>query len=129
MDGEDPDDAELAAMLEAEAAQRGVVEADVGGTSNDPATRPSVAQISVKVIPFAARDEIVSMSRDGMMINVTAAAEAGSANKAVISLLAGALGVKSYQISLLKGHYKPRKTLQIAGLSQQVADDKLASLS
>ena len=129
LDGEDVDESELAAMLEADAAERGVELPALDVDSPDAAGKPNVAQINVKVIPFAERDEVVSMSKDGITISVMTAAESGSSNKVVINLIAGALGVKSYQVSLLKGHYKPRKTLQVAGLTQDSVDMRLASLS
>lgn len=129
MDGEDVDDKDIAALLEADAAERATVLPALDVGADDAAARPNVAQINVKVIPFAERDEVVGMGADGITIQVTAAAEEGRANKVVISLVSGALGVKPYQVSLLKGHYRPRKTLQIAGLAQDAVDQKLSSLS
>jgi uncharacterized protein YggU (UPF0235/DUF167 family) len=126
MEGEEVDDRELAAMLEADAAQRGV---ELPAMEGEIASAPNVAQINVKVVPFAERDELLNMSKDGITIQVTSAAEEGSANKSVIHLVCGALGVKPYQITLLKGHYRSRKVLQVAGLAQEAVDEKLANFS
>lgn len=98
---------------------------DVAG---EPA-RTRTATITVKVIPFAQKDELVSMRRDGISIQVTCGPEEGQANKAVIELVAQALGIKPYQVTLMKGHYKPFKTVQVAGYDQAELDLKMASYS
>lgn len=126
MEGEEVDDRELAAMLEADAAARGV---EAPALEGEVPAAPNAAQINVKVVPFAQRDELLSMGPDGITIQVTSAAEEGGANKSVITLICGALGVKPYQVTLLKGHYRSRKVLQVAGLSQETVDEKLASFS
>jgi uncharacterized protein (TIGR00251 family) len=87
------------------------------------------AVLSIKVIPFAKQNELVSMRRDGITIQVTCGPEEGQANKAVIDLIAQALAVKPYQVTLLKGHYKAFKTVQIAGYDQNELDLKMASYS
>jgi uncharacterized protein len=93
------------------------------------AARTRVAQLTVKVIPFAQKDELVSIRRDGISIQVACGPEEGQANKAVIDLVAQALNIKPYQVTLLKGHYKPFKTVQVAGFDQSELDVKLASYS
>jgi uncharacterized protein (TIGR00251 family) len=98
------------------------------GAAGEPA-RTRVAQLSVKVIPFAQKDELVSMRRDGISIQVTCGPEEGQANKAVIELVAQALNIKPYQVTLMKGHYKPFKTVQVAGFDQHELDVKMASYS
>jgi uncharacterized protein YggU (UPF0235/DUF167 family) len=98
------------------------------GAAGEPA-RTRVAQLTVKVIPFAQKDELVSMRRDGISIQVTCGPEEGQANKAVIDLVAQALAIKPYQVTLLKGHYKPFKTVQVAGFNQSELDLKMASYS
>lgn len=92
-------------------------------------SEPRAASVTIKVIPFAKTDELVSLHSDGITLQVISGPEEGQANKAVIDLVAGALKIKPYQITLLKGHYKPVKTLQIAGFTQRELDAKLASYS
>lgn len=87
------------------------------------------AVLHIKVIPFAKENELVSMRRDGVTIQVTCGPEEGQANKAVIDLIAQTLAVKPYQVTLLKGHYKAFKTVQIAGYDQAQLDLKMASYS
>lgn len=90
---------------------------------------PRAALLNIQVIPFASQNELVSWRRDGVTIQVTSGPEEGLANKAVIDLVAEALKVKPYQVTLLKGHYKAFKTVQIAGYDQHELDVKLASYS
>lgn len=98
------------------------------GEAGEPA-RTRTASLTVKVIPFAQKDELVSMRRDGISIQVTCGPEEGQANKAVIDLVAQALNIKPYQVTLMKGHYKAFKTVQIAGYDQAELDLKMASYS
>ena len=76
------------------------------------------ATIAVTVVPFSPRDELVTFNGDGAVIKVTCGPEEGQANKAVIDLLSTVLGVKPYQLTLLKGHYRANKVVQIAGIDQ-----------
>jgi uncharacterized protein len=122
------DESEISAALD---------ESSASGSSMAAGDAPSVggaagmrsALLSIKVIPFARQNELVSMRRDGVTIQVTCGPEEGQANKAVIDLVAQALQVKPYQVTLLKGHYKPFKTIQIAGYDQAELDLKMASYS
>jgi uncharacterized protein (TIGR00251 family) len=98
------------------------------GAAGEPA-RTRVAVLTIKVIPFAQNEELVSIRSDGIYIQVTSGPEEGQANKAVIELVAQALEIKPYQVTLMKGHYKAFKTVQIAGYDQAELDLKLASYS
>ncbi len=107
------------------------------GTSNAPATgnfgagipqgeKPVVAIVNVKVVPYAPTNELVSVQRDGITVQVTCGPEEGQANKTVLDAVAAAVNVKSYQVTLLKGHYKPLKVVQVAGYDQDEMEVKLA---
>jgi uncharacterized protein YggU (UPF0235/DUF167 family) len=120
------DESEISDALDESIA--GAHEQTDAGEAGEPA-RTRVAQLTVKVIPFAPKDELVSIRRDGISIQVICGPEEGQANKAVIDLVAQALNVKPYQVTLLKGHYKPFKTVQVAGFNQSELDLKLASYS
>jgi uncharacterized protein YggU (UPF0235/DUF167 family) len=76
------------------------------------------ATVNIRVIPFSPRDELVSFDASGAVIKVTTGPEEGTANKAVIEMLCALLSVKSYQITLVRGHYRADKLLQIAGIDQ-----------
>jgi uncharacterized protein YggU (UPF0235/DUF167 family) len=99
--------------------------AGIGGATE----KPRAGLVNVKVIPFATTNELVSIRRDGFTIQVTCGPEEGQANKSVIDLVAESLQVQKYQVTLIKGHYKPFKVIQVAGYDQSDLDMKLASYS
>lgn len=85
--------------------------------------------LAVTVIPHAASDAVVGRSDDGgIALQVTAAAEEGTANKAVIQLIADALGLKPYQVTLTKGHYQVRKAVSITGMDMDTLEARLDAL-
>jgi uncharacterized protein (TIGR00251 family) len=91
------------------------------------ATAPVIRQatVNIKVIAHSNRDQIVGFDGHVLKIHVTAGAEAGAANKAVIDLLISTLGVKTHQILLVRGHYQAQKTIQISGMDQEELDNRL----
>ena len=72
-------------------------------------------RIQVKVVPGAARDEIVGAYADGLKLRVAAAPEKGRANAAVIRLLATHFGVKPAQVRIVAGTGSPHKRVEIQG--------------
>lgn len=88
-----------------------------------------VATLSVRVIPQQSTDEVVGWQGKTLRIRVTASAEGGQANKAVIELLSSALGLRPHQVQLKRGHYDEQKTLSIAGLTQPELDERLSTFS
>lgn len=60
------------------------------------------AEIAVRVTPKAARNE-VTLGDAGLRVYVTVVPEDGKANKAVIKLLAQALGVAKSRLELVRG--------------------------
>mgnify|MGYP001598071392 CR=1 FL=1 len=94
-----------------------------GGAPVAPVIRQST--INVKVIAHANRDQISGFDGTTLRIHVTAGAEAGAANKAVIDLLTSALGIKTHQLLLVRGHFQSQKTIQISGMDQDELDRRL----
>ena len=134
LDEHEVDDAELAKLLEADADERAAMGSVAGIETADAsasvaAVRTRASQLNVKVVPFSDADAIVSIDKDGATVNVVSAPEDGRSNKAVIDLLAKALGVKPYQISLVKGHYRAKKLIQIAGLDRAQLEQKVSAFS
>ena len=111
-DDQDFGDTEVSALVAQTRKER--AEEEVG----DVAAPPASVTIAVTVVPHSPRDELVSIGRDGAVIKVTTGPEEGAANKAVIDLLSALLSVKPYQLTLLKGHYRANKVVQIAGIDQ-----------
>lgn len=78
--------------------------------------------LAVKVVPGAAKDEIVGWLGGELKVRVAAPPEDGRANRALEELLAAALGLKKNAVTVAAGLASPRKRVAIAGL----ADDELA---
>jgi uncharacterized protein len=83
--------------------------------------------LSVRVLANAPMDRVMGRSGDALEVHVTADAEQGAANKAVIDLLAQTLHVKTYQIQLIRGHYRPVKTIKITGVRPSEVDQRLSA--
>jgi uncharacterized protein (TIGR00251 family) len=71
--------------------------------------------VEVRVQPRARRDEITARPDGGFRVRVTAAPEGGEANRAVIELLAEALGVAPSRIELVRGAASRDKLFRIRG--------------
>src|SRR5688500_2108010 len=129
LDEHEVDDAELAKLLETDADERAMAGIETDMSASVAALRTRASQLNVKVVPFSDADAIVAIDKDGATVNVVSAPEDGRSNKAVIDLLAKALGVKPYQISLMKGHYRAKKLVQVAGLDRAQLEQRVAGFS
>ena len=67
----------------------------------------------VRVQPRARRNEVVAQADGVFRVRVTAAPEGGEANRAVIALLADALGVAPSRIALVRGAASRDKLFRI----------------
>ncbi|HEY0007822.1 MAG TPA: DUF167 domain-containing protein [Tepidisphaeraceae bacterium] len=92
------------------------------------AHRAATSTFDALLVPFSDSDELVGYKAGEVVVNVVCAPEDGSANGVIINLVAERIGVRPYQIVLLRGHYKVRKTLQIAGLDQPTLEAKLRQM-
>lgn len=77
--------------------------------------------IHLKVVPGASRAGLAGRYGDRLKVRVTAAAESGKANKAVLKLLGKALGVAPATLSLVRGASIPLKTVEVCGIGAQEA--------
>jgi uncharacterized protein (TIGR00251 family) len=80
---------------------------------------PGGVELRLKVVPGASRSAIVGALGNRLKVRVAAPPEAGKANRAVVELLAAALGVKDVRITA--GHSGPEKTVLIVGLDAEAA--------
>ena len=87
------------------------------------------ATVSVKVVPGASRDRVVGRYGGAIKVQVAAPPEGGKANKAVLALLADALGVRPNQVRLVRGATQSRKVVEVDGVPQAEIDARLASLA
>jgi uncharacterized protein len=83
--------------------------------------------LRLRVVPGAARSGVVGRHGDAWKVRVTAPAEAGRANLAVVDLLAGALDVPRRRISVTSGRSSRDKVVALEGLSSAAAEERLAA--
>jgi uncharacterized protein YggU (UPF0235/DUF167 family) len=75
-----------------------------------------MARLPVKLVPRAARDEIVEWRAGRLRVRVTAAPERGRANAALEVLLAEALDIPRRRVRVVSGHTAPTKLVEIEGI-------------
>ncbi len=80
---------------------------------------------SVKVVPASSRTCIAGLLGGMLKVKLSAPAEKGKANDALIDLLCEIFGIKKNQISILTGHTNPVKRIQITSLSADAITSKL----
>jgi len=73
--------------------------------------------IAVKVVPRAAKDEIVGWLEGALKIRIQAPPEDGRANRALEELLAEALGLKKNAVTVAAGRSSARKRVEVVGLT------------
>lgn len=91
------------------------------------------ARCDVRVTPRAAADRIRGVAPDQagvacLQVAVTAVPEDGRANRAVVRLLAKALGVPRSAVEIQRGASDRRKVLLIRGADPAALDRRLAAL-
>ncbi len=75
------------------------------------------ARLTVRVRPWASRNEIVAAGGASLRVRVTAPPAGGAANEAVRGLLAEALDCPRSAVTILGGHSARTKIVAVAGLS------------
>jgi len=76
-------------------------------------------KLSIRVTPRAARDELCGWRDKQLAVKVTAPPVKGAANRAVIKLLAKALGLRAADINIISGQSSRDKMVAIEGHSRQ----------
>jgi uncharacterized protein (TIGR00251 family) len=82
-------------------------------------------RVRVHVSPGAGRDEVVGRHGDAWKVRVTAAAERGRANAAVLRVLSDALEVPTSSLTLVAGSASRRKVVELHGLDADEAARRL----
>ena len=85
--------------------------------------------IAVKVVPRAAKDEIIGWLEGVLKVRVQAPPEDGRANRALEALLAEALGLKKNAVTVAAGRSSARKRVEVAGLARDEIVRRLGGLS
>lgn len=90
----------------------------------------SGSAITVKVTPHAKQTEVAGVMDDGTIkIHVTAPAEDGRANDALVAFLADMLGIPASQIDIVAGLSGERKLISLTGVAPHEVDAKMRALS
>ena len=75
--------------------------------------------------PGARRNEVVGRHGEAWKLRVAAAPEDGRANDAVVRLLADRLELPRHSITLVSGHGKRHKIVELAGIDAAEAERRL----
>jgi uncharacterized protein (TIGR00251 family) len=75
--------------------------------------------VPLKVVPGASRDRIAGALGGTLKITIAAPPEKGKANRAVVRLLADALGVRPNQIEVVRGLASPNKSVLIRDTNEE----------
>ena len=78
-------------------------------------------RLKVKAVPGAARTEVVGRLGEALKIRVAAPPEGGQANRAILGLLAGRLGLPAAGVRLVSGARSPSKVIALRGVSAEQA--------
>lgn len=76
--------------------------------------------LTVKVIPQAHTNEILSFEGDVLKVRLKAKAEKGKANEELIRFLAKEFDLKPYEIELMTGHTTRTKRLRLALTAEEL---------
>jgi uncharacterized protein (TIGR00251 family) len=87
--------------------------------------RDGRVHVVLKVVPGARREKIVGLLGDALKVAVSKPPQGGEANRAVIALLARALGIAESQVQIIRGLTSPRKEVAIQGLDAQSVQTRL----
>ena len=77
------------------------------------------AEISVRVHPNAARNEVVGVTDGVWQVRVSAPPVKGKANRELIAFLSRLLDIGKSRIDIIRGHTTRNKVIAISGLSQE----------
>ncbi len=82
----------------------------------------------MKVVPGASRTKVAGAWGRALKVAVSAPAEGGRANAAVVKLLATVFGVKKAGVTIVAGHTQPVKRVALSGVTVTQARARLARL-
>jgi uncharacterized protein len=87
---------------------------------------PRGVVIRVKARPGARRNGLAGLHADALRVDVTAAAEKGKANEAIVGVLAEVFSLAKSQVELISPPANPHKRFLMAGVELTVAEARLA---
>ena len=86
-------------------------------------------RLRVRVSPGARRGGVAGRVGEVWKLRVTAPAEGGRANEAVVKLLADTVDVPRRQVALVSGHKAREKVVELAGVEAAEVERRLAGAS
>src|SRR5262245_35909131 len=86
-----------------------------------------LTRVRLRVAPGASRAGVVGRHGDAWKVRVTAPADGGRANDAVMRLLADALAVPLTSVTLGSGHSARDKIVELAGVEPDDIERRLSS--
>src|SRR5216683_5560311 len=84
--------------------------------------------LSVRGAPGARRASVQGELADALKVAVTAPAQDGRANQAILESLRKSLGLKRAQLELIAGETSRNKTVLVRGLSRTELEQRIALL-
>ena len=84
-------------------------------------------RLKVRVQPRAGRDEVEVVEGERLRVRVTAPAEGGKANEALVAVLAGRLRVSKGSVTIVRGHRSRDKLVDVSGLTPDQVLSRLSS--
>jgi uncharacterized protein (TIGR00251 family) len=86
-----------------------------------------LTRVRLRVAPGATRAGVVGRHGDAWKVRVTAPAESGRANNAVVRLLAETLELPRTAVTLVSGHSARDKIVELAGIEPEDLERRLSS--
>jgi|SRR6476469_8903681 len=86
-----------------------------------------LTRVRLRVAPGATRSGVVGRHGEAWKVRVTAPAEGGRANDAVVQLLADTLDLPRASVTLVSGHSARDKIVELAGVEPGEIDRRFAS--
>lgn len=84
-------------------------------------------KLALKVVPGAAKTEIIGWLGSTLKIRISAPPQKGKANKCVIDLLAKTFEIDARTITIIQGHTSAYKRVAISNIDQSVIDVKFGT--
>ena len=78
---------------------------------------PSGCRLALRVRAGARQERIIGPHGGALKVSVNAPPQRGQANRAVLDLISGALGLPAGRVEIVKGVASPDKIVQIKGLT------------
>jgi uncharacterized protein (TIGR00251 family) len=86
-----------------------------------------LTRVRLRVAPGATRAGVVGRHGDAWKVRVTAPAESGRANDAVVRLLADTFELPRAAVTLVSGHSARDKIVELAGIEPEDIERRLSS--